>query len=356
MLGDLDGVDDVLAAAAAMADHAEEVRPEGVDLLWALHTGIAVQRGDLVEGERRIVAEVQRRAANDQIFGLTATILLQLLLLRGSPDVLPMADAALENLDLSDPYAVRPIALACRALALAGIGELDAAAAALDSIAPTAEDDVRSVPFLGRAQAAIAAIREGPDAGAAIAAAAGREAIATSHVSFGVLALHDAVRLGRCDLVIDDLESATSGCSGRLLLAIAEHARARHAGDGSALDEVAAEFARMGARMLVVDALNDAADVHEEPVAARRSAARAALWTRALPDWSIRTAQVDQAVSSRELDVVELALAGVSSRTIAERLFVSVRTVDNHLRHVYGKLGVSGRGDLDEVLQPLPTD
>jgi DNA-binding CsgD family transcriptional regulator len=36
---------------------------------------------------------------------------------------------------------------------------------------------------------------------------------------------------------------------------------------------------------------------------------------------------------------------------IAERLFVSVRTVDNHLARVYTKLGVAGRAELADVLR-----
>ena len=36
-----------------------------------------------------------------------------------------------------------------------------------------------------------------------------------------------------------------------------------------------------------------------------------------------------------------LAAQGESSKDIAERLYLSVRTVDNHLQNVYSKLGVS---------------
>jgi DNA-binding CsgD family transcriptional regulator len=36
---------------------------------------------------------------------------------------------------------------------------------------------------------------------------------------------------------------------------------------------------------------------------------------------------------------------------IAERLYVSVRTVDNHLGRIYTKLGVAGRSDLRDILR-----
>ena len=51
-------------------------------------------------------------------------------------------------------------------------------------------------------------------------------------------------------------------------------------------------------------------------------------------------------LSDREREVAALAAQELSSREIAERLFVSVRTVDNHLQQVYVKLGVKRRSEL----------
>lgn len=47
-----------------------------------------------------------------------------------------------------------------------------------------------------------------------------------------------------------------------------------------------------------------------------------------------------------ELDVVRLAREGLGNKEIAARLFVSPRTVQAHLSHVYLKLGVSSRVQL----------
>jgi predicted ATPase/class 3 adenylate cyclase/DNA-binding CsgD family transcriptional regulator len=47
-----------------------------------------------------------------------------------------------------------------------------------------------------------------------------------------------------------------------------------------------------------------------------------------------------------ELDVVRLACEGLGNKEIATRLFVSPRTVQAHLSHVYSKLGVSSRVQL----------
>jgi pimeloyl-ACP methyl ester carboxylesterase/DNA-binding CsgD family transcriptional regulator len=48
-------------------------------------------------------------------------------------------------------------------------------------------------------------------------------------------------------------------------------------------------------------------------------------------------------LSARELEVLELVAAGLTNEAIAERLYLSVRTVERHLSNVYAKLGVSGK-------------
>jgi hypothetical protein len=47
---------------------------------------------------------------------------------------------------------------------------------------------------------------------------------------------------------------------------------------------------------------------------------------------------------------VMLAAAGMSSKDIAERLYLSIRTVNNHLQHAYTKLGISSRAGLANAL------
>ena len=48
-------------------------------------------------------------------------------------------------------------------------------------------------------------------------------------------------------------------------------------------------------------------------------------------------------LSPRELEVLELVAAGLTNEEIAERLSLSVRTVERHLSNVYAKLRVSGK-------------
>jgi HD-GYP domain-containing protein (c-di-GMP phosphodiesterase class II) len=48
-------------------------------------------------------------------------------------------------------------------------------------------------------------------------------------------------------------------------------------------------------------------------------------------------------LSTREVDVLRLAAKGLSTKDIAEKLFISPKTADHHIQHVYTKIGVSTR-------------
>lgn len=50
-----------------------------------------------------------------------------------------------------------------------------------------------------------------------------------------------------------------------------------------------------------------------------------------------------QLLTDREMGVLRLAAQGLTNYDIAQRLYISVRTVEAHLTHIYNKLGVSSR-------------
>jgi predicted ATPase/DNA-binding CsgD family transcriptional regulator len=54
-------------------------------------------------------------------------------------------------------------------------------------------------------------------------------------------------------------------------------------------------------------------------------------------------------LTAREVEVLLLAAQGLSYAQIAERLIISARTVDAHLRSIYGKLGVTSRNEATRV-------
>jgi DNA-binding CsgD family transcriptional regulator len=58
-----------------------------------------------------------------------------------------------------------------------------------------------------------------------------------------------------------------------------------------------------------------------------------------------------EALTPSELRVSELAATGLTTRQIAESLFITSKTVEFHLRGAYRKLGVSSRDELAEGLR-----
>jgi DNA-binding CsgD family transcriptional regulator len=51
-------------------------------------------------------------------------------------------------------------------------------------------------------------------------------------------------------------------------------------------------------------------------------------------------------LTSRQLEIATLVASGLSNAEIAERLFLSIRTVTSHLDHIYTRLGIGSRAAL----------
>ena len=56
-------------------------------------------------------------------------------------------------------------------------------------------------------------------------------------------------------------------------------------------------------------------------------------------------------LTSRELEVLHLIVQGVRNGEIAQRLVISVKTVETHLTSLYGKLGVQSRAEVIALAQ-----
>jgi DNA-binding CsgD family transcriptional regulator len=56
-------------------------------------------------------------------------------------------------------------------------------------------------------------------------------------------------------------------------------------------------------------------------------------------------------LTAREREVASLAARGLTNREIADNLYLSPRTVENHLQRIYDKLGVSSRDELNAALR-----
>jgi DNA-binding CsgD family transcriptional regulator len=90
------------------------------------------------------------------------------------------------------------------------------------------------------------------------------------------------------------------------------------------------------ARSLVADAARQATDLGMVPIASRSGEL-------------IEQLDADEPpapLTRREREVAELVTKGLTSREIAERLYLSERTVQNHVQHILTKLGLSNRSQI----------
>jgi DNA-binding CsgD family transcriptional regulator len=60
------------------------------------------------------------------------------------------------------------------------------------------------------------------------------------------------------------------------------------------------------------------------------------------------------ALTGRESEVGRLVVAGLTNKQVADRLFISTRTVEYHLAQIYGKLGVRSRRQLTRLAGEQP--
>ena len=59
-----------------------------------------------------------------------------------------------------------------------------------------------------------------------------------------------------------------------------------------------------------------------------------------------REPELDELLTTRESEVVQLVARGMSNKAIAHQLGISPRTVEGHLNHVFDKLGILSRTEL----------
>ena len=169
--------------------------------------------------------------------------------------------------------------------------------------------------------------------------------------------LHDLARLGRPDAVAARLAELAELVDGELVAARASHAAALVAGNAAELDAAGRAFEAAGASLLAAEAYTSAAAAYRSDGLARlasASARKAEEMVAACGDVrtpGLATSGSPEGLTRREREVAGLAAAGDSSRDIAAKLYLSVRTVDNHLQNVYGKLGVTSREELARILR-----
>jgi DNA-binding CsgD family transcriptional regulator len=120
------------------------------------------------------------------------------------------------------------------------------------------------------------------------------------------------------------------------------------------LDAVAADAWQFGALGLASDAAAWAVGLHSErgnPRGALIAQLRSDAIIAGAPVRTVARDRMERVVSEREQQVVEAVASGASNREVAEKLFISHRTVESHLRRLYRRFGLDGREELGDVVK-----
>ncbi|BBY65323.1 helix-turn-helix transcriptional regulator [Mycolicibacterium helvum] len=184
---------------------------------------------------------------------------------------------------------------------------------------------------------------------------------ASQNGQFGaeVLCLQTATQFGDRTSAsrLAELESIVSGPRAGLA---ARFAAALRDGDGSELSSVSEGFEELGDLVTAVDAAAHAALAyrrHDQRGSALGCSTRAAAVAErcgGLVTPALRQAAEPLPLTDREREIAMLIGQGLSNRAIAERLTLSVRTVESHVLRAMAKTGTSSREELAALVGRSP--
>ncbi|MGV9825605.1 LuxR C-terminal-related transcriptional regulator [Gordonia sp. NPDC003429] len=168
-------------------------------------------------------------------------------------------------------------------------------------------------------------------------------------------ALHHATRFGDTSTAdrLGELAPRLQGVAGRLF---ARHAAAVDASDPDALDAVSHDFEEIGLLLSAADAAAQAATLYRHAERRKENAATAARVLRlstacdGATTPAIRATARPLPVTAREREIAALISRGLTNREIADRLTVSVRTVEGHIYRACIKLDVADRDEFAQLV------
>lgn len=155
-----------------------------------------------------------------------------------------------------------------------------------------------------------------------------------------------AVRLRELETIVEGPRVGTA----------ARFAGALATGNGTELSSVAQEFEAMGDLVAALDAAAHAAlayrrqDLRGSALGCSTRAEALAQRCGGASTPALRQASMRVPFTRREHEIVTLLGEGFSSRVVAERLTLSVRTVEGHIYRAMAKTGVSTREELAALL------
>lgn len=313
-----------------------------------------VDVGDGRIAEARAFVEERRLAPFADSAGLWSYALALIHLHSGRlNDALPMALLAVDQLRWRDFTGLLGSALALGATVHAQLGDAAAAEALLDQLDDAHRDDVKVVLQSAEARAWIAVGRDDTATALAEIGAAVQRGAELGHLLLTALTATVSLRLGVAHPLTEPLVGMAEYAASPLIALVARAAAAIDNRDARAAVEFAPALQRAGLDALALDLVTQAREwAGGERMLERRARVLAAeLSLTVVTPQRLRSPRDEAGLTEREWVIAQAAAQRQRSKEIADRLGVSVRTVDNHLASVYRKLGVSGRAELEKELR-----
>lgn len=250
-----------------------------------------------------------------------------------------LADSAVASLEQFDPLANLAQARIVADLRRAQLGEIRGTGEAQSPLEPGVAEIDRIMRQ--RVDAWMAWSQQDPTAGKRLVEV-GHDAISMGHRFWGLCAFVDAIRLGHGEDVVSDIEHLVITRGAGLAVLAGHYARARSSDE---LWASARDWWGAGAPVYAIEAAILAAGQERRLDRLGVHLMYRSGATPVVGDLS----DIPNPVSERQLEIAWRVLEGKSNERIADELFLSRRTVENHLHRLYGTLEISdGREGLVE--------
>jgi DNA-binding CsgD family transcriptional regulator len=315
----------------------------GLAIAACVHAAIGARRGELVDAETEVRAAIEIAMEYGMAFVIPSALYFGTDALIERPelaDVATLAGAVALDPDFAQTESGAMLREVRGRLALAA-GDLSTARAELEAAAGTHEALHLLNPSASCWRSALALAVEEPAEARRLTGSELRDARRAGLPRSAGIALRARGMLEGGERGLHDLREATEllATSGARL----EHARA--------LVELGAAMRRANQRTAAREPLRTGLDLAYRCGATRlaQQAKAELLAAGARPRRGALTGLA--ALTASERRVTELAAAGMSNPEIAQALFVTLNTVEGHLRHAYQKLSISSRGQLPAALR-----
>lgn len=269
------------------------------------------------------------------------------------PESLAELLLAVEELLIADPWQVLAFGRALAAYAAAAAGQIDEAVEQAQAFRTADYRAPETLRLLAEAYCTAAEQGTGGDSGAArrelarLADEAQRQGLRTVETDIRRL----AVRAGDTGAA-EQLAASSAALEGPEARLLHTYALSVAAGDSPALMDLSDQAMNAGHLLLALEAAQQAAQLlRDDPEKWKLTAVQRKVHHRMVAagmsgQLDIVHGENHAELTARESEILDLVAGGATNAEIAARLTLSQRTVEGHLYRIFGKLGVSRRGEL----------